>query len=63
MPPGFSSSRSINVEQGARRPVLRLLQRRFGPVPTAVRDDLSALDVDQIENLVDVALAAPTSNV
>lgn len=48
------------LEQGARRPLLRLLQRRFGPVPTAVRDDLSALDVDQIENLVDVALAAPT---
>lgn len=48
------------LEQGARRPLLRLLQRRFGSVPIAVRDDLSALDVDQIENLVDVALAAPT---
>ncbi|MFZ2617463.1 MAG: DUF4351 domain-containing protein [Anaerolineae bacterium] len=48
------------LEQGARRPLLRLLQRRFGSVPITVRDDLSALDVDQIENLVDVALAAPT---
>lgn len=48
------------LEQGARRPLLRLLQRRFGSVPITVRDDLSTLDVDQIEGLVDVALSAHT---
>lgn len=45
------------LRQGALRQLLRLLTTRFGTVPTNVEQGLQALDVNQLEELVDVALA------
>ena len=43
------------LEQGARRQLVRILQHRFGEV-TTVAQQLEDLDLEQLENLVDVAL-------
>lgn len=45
------------LQQGALRQLLRLLATRFGTVPPEVEQDLQALNVNQLEELVDVALA------
>ncbi len=42
--------------QGALRPLLRLLTKRFGPVSPEVEQQLQLLEVNQLENLVEVAL-------
>lgn len=46
------------LRQGALRQLLRLLATRFGTVPSNVEQGLRSLDVNQLEELVDVALAA-----
>ena len=46
------------LQQGALRQLLRLLTRRFGTIPPDVEHGLQAFDVNQLEELVDVALAA-----
>jgi Uma2 family endonuclease len=44
------------LQQGALRPLLRLLRTRFGEVPPEVENQLQELDVNQLEDLVDVAM-------
>lgn len=44
------------VKQGTQRQLVRVLQRRFGPVPEGVQMELATLTVEQLEDLVDVAL-------
>jgi hypothetical protein len=46
------------LEQGARRQLLRLLTLRFGSVPENVEQSLQSLDLNQLEELVEVALTA-----
>lgn len=46
------------LQQGALRQLLRLLTKRFGTIPPDVEQGLQAFDVNQLEELVDVALAA-----
>ncbi len=46
------------LQQGARRQLLRLLTTRFGSVPEDVETRLQSLDLNQLEELVEVALTA-----
>ena len=45
------------LQQGAIRQLLRLLTARFGTIPPDVEQSLQALDVNQLEDLVEVALS------
>lgn len=45
------------LKQGVMRQLLRLLTTRFGTVPPNVEQSLQALDVNQLEDLVEVALS------
>jgi len=42
------------------RQLLRILSTRFGEVPPEVEQGLQALDLNQLEDLVEVALAVET---
>ena len=48
------------LQQGALRQLLRILTTRFGEVPPEVEQGLQALDLNQLEDLVEVALAVET---
>jgi Uma2 family endonuclease len=48
------------LQQGALRQLLRILSTRFGEVPSEVEQGLQALDLNQLEDLVEVALAVET---
>ena len=48
------------LQQGALRQMLRILTTRFGDVPPEVEQGLQALDLNQLEDLVEVALAVET---
>jgi Uma2 family endonuclease len=48
------------LQQGALRQLLRILSTRFGEVPPEVEQGLQALDLNQLEDLVEVALAVET---
>lgn len=58
--PWYQEILKEGVEQGrqqeAQRQLLHVLQRRFGPVPEGVQTRLATLTVEQLEDLVDVAL-------
>ncbi len=43
-------------EQATRQQLLRILEHRFGPPPTQVRESLASLDLSQLDELVDAAL-------
>ncbi len=45
------------LQQGAIRQLLRLLTARFGTIPLDVEQSLQALNVNQLEDLVEVALS------
>lgn len=53
---GSVRSEEAAAQQGAQRLLLRLLQRRFGRVPSEVQASLQAMSVEQLEELVEVAL-------
>jgi hypothetical protein len=46
------------LQQGARRQLLRLLTIRFGSVSEDVETRLQSLDLNQLEELLEVALTA-----
>ncbi len=46
------------LQQEARRILQRMLQRRFGEVPVSVQTALLGLSVEELEELVDVAVTA-----
>ena len=46
------------VQQGRRESLLRLLQLRFGEIPPEIEAVLKGLDLEALENLLAVALAA-----
>jgi len=48
---------AIAQQQGALRQLLRLLATRFGTVPPDIEQRLQVLDINQLEDLVEVALA------
>jgi Uma2 family endonuclease len=48
------------LQQGALRQLLRILTTRFGEVPPEVEQGLQTLDLNQLEDLVEVALAVET---
>jgi len=43
-------------EQATRQQLLRILEHRFGPLPTRVRESLVSLNLSHLDELVDVAL-------
>lgn len=47
------------IQRGAQRQLLRILEHRFGPVSEDLQVALSLLSIEQLEQLVDVALAVP----
>ena len=57
---GLQQGLQEGLQQGALRQLLRLLTARFGTVPPQLQQGLQALDLNQLENLVEVALGAET---
>ena len=57
---GLEQGMEKGLQQGALRQLLRLLHHRFGTVPTEVQQSLQPLAVDQLEQLLDVALTIHT---
>jgi hypothetical protein len=57
---GLEQGLQQGLQEGTKRQLLRLLERRFGPVPESLSDRLAGLSVEQLEALVDEALAATT---
>jgi Uma2 family endonuclease len=55
---GLQQGLEQGLQQGARRQLLRLLTTRFGSVPEDVETRLQSLDLNQLEELVEVALTA-----
>ncbi|HAG85769.1 MAG TPA: hypothetical protein DCL61_32675 [Cyanobacteria bacterium UBA12227] len=54
---GLQQGLQQGFQQGAIRQLLRVLTLRFGTVPPDLEQNLQALDVNQLEDLVEVALA------
>lgn len=52
----LETAQQQGLQQGALRQLLRLLTTRFGLVPPDVEQDLQELDLNQLEDLVEVAL-------
>jgi hypothetical protein len=48
------------LQQGALRQLLRLLHHRFQVIPEAVETRLQLLSVEQLEQLLDIALSVAT---
>ena len=57
MQQGMRQGMQQGMQQGALRQLLRLLRARFQTTPPTVQIRLQQLDTDQLEQLVDVALA------
>jgi Uma2 family endonuclease len=55
---GLQQGLQQGLEQGTRQQLLRLLTLRFGSVPENVEQSLQSLDLNQLEELVEVALTA-----
>lgn len=53
---GLQQGIEQGLQQGALRQLLRLLTTRFGDVPTEIEPRLQTLDLNQLEDLVEVAL-------
>jgi Uma2 family endonuclease len=56
----LEAAQQQGLQQGALRQLLRILTTRFGEVPPEVEQGLQALDLNQLEDLVEVALAVET---
>ncbi|MEH2464735.1 Rpn family recombination-promoting nuclease/putative transposase [Nostoc sp.] len=54
---GLEQGLEQGVQQGARRQLIRVLQRRFGEVPPSIAVRLESESVEQLESLMDVAIA------
>ncbi len=48
------------VQQGARRQLIRVLQQRFGEIPAFLKVRLESESVEELESLMDAALAVTT---
>jgi Uma2 family endonuclease len=57
---GLQQGREQGLQQGACRQLLRLLQTRFGSVSEDVETRLQSLGLNQLEDLVEVALTVET---
>jgi Uma2 family endonuclease len=55
---GLEQGLQQGLQQGTRQQLLRLLTLRFGSVPENVEQSLQSLDLNQLEELVEVALTA-----
>ena len=57
---GLQQGRQEGRQEGEARTLLRLLERRFGPVSESVRERVSAADVDTLDRWFDHGIDAPT---
>ncbi len=46
------------MQQGSRRQLLRVLQRKFGKLPTELETALQSQSLEQLDSLMDTALEA-----
>ena len=60
MEKGMEKGIEKGLQQGALRQLLRLLHHRFGDVSAEVQQMLQPLAIDQLEQLLDVALTIHT---
>ena len=56
--PYITSVERIGMEKGVQRAVVRMLQLRFGTIPTALLRRLEKLEVSRLEELMGPALQA-----
>ena len=57
---GRAEGEAIGEVKGQARTLLRLLERRFGPITDRVRARVSGADLDAIDQWLDRVLEAPT---
>ncbi|WP_419739489.1 Rpn family recombination-promoting nuclease/putative transposase [Ruegeria sp.] len=57
---GEAKGKAEGLAVGKAETLLRLLERRFGHVPQAMRDRVAAADVDQLDTWFDAAIDAPS---
>ena len=57
---GKAEGLAEGLAEGKATTLLRLLQRRFGPVPRRLRDRIAAADVGQVDAWLDAVLDAPS---
>jgi len=57
---GLQQGRQEGRQQGEARTLLRLLERRFGPVSELMQARVSAADLDSLDQWLDRVLDAPT---
>ncbi len=53
----FTQGEERGLQQGVRRQLIRVLQRRFGEIPQEVKARLEGESVEQLESLMDSAIA------
>ncbi|MHC5934977.1 Rpn family recombination-promoting nuclease/putative transposase [Nostoc sp.] len=61
--PWYQEIEQRGVQQGARRQLIRVLQRRFGEIPHEVEVRFEGESVEQLESLMDSALAELTGGI
>jgi predicted transposase YdaD len=57
---GKAEGKAEGLQEGQARTLLRLLERRFGPVSDAIRTQVTAADLNTLERWFDRAIDAPT---
>ena len=57
---GEARGRAVGLAEGEAKSLARLLQRRFGPLPAAVRSRIAAASVDELDDWTDQVLDAPS---
>jgi predicted transposase YdaD len=55
--PWYQEIEQRGIQQGARQQLMRVLRRRFGEIPQEVEARLESESVEQLENLMDSAIA------
>ena len=57
---GFAEGEAKGEAKGKAESLARLLQRRFGNLPSAVRSRIAAASLDELDGWTDQALDAPS---
>ncbi len=59
----FEPGEAPGMAEGMSKTLVRLLQRRFGPLPDGIQTHIAAADLGQLDRWLDAVLDAPTLDV